>query len=247
MPKWVTQFLLPFLCGLLVLVAFIGLNSFLRAYLHKNERVTIAFSEIECDPPGKLSREEFLTEVQYLANWPDELNLLDPGLPARLHLSFAVHPWVESVERVKIVPPRQVRVVLRHRQPALTIAQTERVVDRHGVLLPLDAADPQLPVLCGNIATPTGHTGQPWGDPAVGSAASVAVMLAPHQQTLHLQRFELSDGLLILSNPLTRVIWGPPGDDKLVEVKLQALLKVVEERGRLDGPEIDLRKVQPAP
>ena len=58
-------------------------------------------------------RDAFLSEVQYQGRWADDINLLEDGLPARLHLLFAVHPWVESVKSVQIVPPRGVRCGLR--------------------------------------------------------------------------------------------------------------------------------------
>ena len=68
----------------------------------------IAFSDIECEPPGKLSREEFLGEVQYLANWPDEINLLDDVArcaSAVLRRSGGWKRW----ESANIMPPRQAR------------------------------------------------------------------------------------------------------------------------------------------
>jgi hypothetical protein len=255
MPKWVTQILAPLACGMLVLFGVIGLNALLRS----QSRSTIAFNKIECEPPPGLSGEEFLAEVQYLANWPDEINLLDDGLAARLRVSFLVHPWVESVERVQIVPPRQVRVLLRYRTPALAVALPDengeawipgrdgktklpgRVVDGGGVLLPLGAADPQLPVLYSSVPPPAGRAGQAWGDPGVAAAASVALLLAPHQEQLNLKAFEILDGVLVLSSDRARVVWGPIDDAASADGKLQAILDVRANRGGLDGWEIDVR------
>src|SRR5581483_3381960 len=147
--------------------------------------------------------------------------------------------WVETVERVQIVPPREVRVTLRYRMPVLAVAPPEgegggkappRVVDRGGVLLPLAAADPALPVLYGSVPPPTGRTGQAWGDRGVAAAAAVAHQLAAHQEQLNLKAFEIVDGVLTVSSERTRVVWGKidetPGDGKL-----QALLDVRTERG----------------
>jgi hypothetical protein len=244
MPKWVTQILAPLLCGVLLLLGVVALNSLLRGYFHDNQRCTIAFSDIEVEPPGKLSCEEFLGEVQYLANWPDQINLLDDGLPA--HLSFAVHPWVESVERVQITPPRQVRVLLRYRIPVLAVSPG-RVVDHNGVLLPLAAADPQLPTLDGKIPPPTAHTGQPWGDAGVVRAAAVAAQLAPYQEQLRLKRFEIANGVLILVGERTRVVWGKgesedSANEPTDEMKLQRLLDLREQFGSLGGRDVDLTR-----
>jgi hypothetical protein len=259
MPKWVTQILAPLACGVLVLFGFIWLNTLVRSHFRTDSRYRIAFADIECEPPAGLSREEFLGEVQYLANWPDEINLLDDGLPARLRLSFTVHPWVESVERVQITPPRQVRVLLRYRTPVLAVVQPDekseawvpsrdgkaklpgRAVDRGGVLLPLAATDPQLPVLYGNVPPPTGRTGQAWGDAGVAAAASVAHLLAPHQEQLNLKSFEIVDEVLIVSSGRARIVWGPINDDASAESKLQAILDVRAKQGGLDGWEVDVR------
>jgi hypothetical protein len=261
MPKWIVQILAPLLCGALLLLGVVALNSFLRAYFRDNQHCTIAFSDIECKPPGKLSREEFLGEVQYLANWPDDINLLDDGLAARLHLSFAVHPWVEAVERVRITPPRQVCVLLRYRAPVLAVAQAEektdawilardgktklsgRVVDHNGVLLPLAAADSQLPVLYGEVPPPTGRAGQPWGDAGVTTAAAVAAVLLPYQEQFNLKDFEIVSGVLILSNKHSSVHWGSLAEQETPqEGRLQALLDILSKRGSLKGWNIDVRR-----
>jgi len=241
MPKWTLQILAPLLCGALLLLGVVGLNSLLRGHFRDKQSCTIAFSEIDCETPGKMSRAEFLEEVQYLANWPDVLNLLEAGLTARLHLSFAAHPWVEQVERVQVTPPRQLRVWLRFRIPMLAIPPG-RVVDRNGILLPLTAADPQLPSLRGKVALPTGHPGQAWGDPGVEAAAQVAALLQPYQEQFKLMDYEIENGILILSNQRTRILWGPMAKDEILfQSRLQALLEMHTKRGHLDGWEIDVR------
>jgi hypothetical protein len=241
MPKGILQIVLPLLWGSLLLLAIVGLNAVLQGHFRAQQRCVISFSEIECEPPGKLSRKEFLDEVQYLANFPDELNLLDNGLAARLHLSFTAHPWVEQVERVAVTPPRQVRVLLRYHIPVLMVPP-DRVVDGKGVLLPLNATDSQLPSLRGKVATPTGHPGQLWGDPAVEAVASLAAFLRPYQEQFKLTDFEIVDGSLILSNQHTRIVWGSISKDEVTrQSRLQALLELHSKRGSLDGWEIDVR------
>jgi hypothetical protein len=265
MRKGLAQILAPVIVGGLLVLGIVALNSLLRGYFHDSQRCTIKFSEIECLPPGKLSREEFLGEVQYLANWPDEINLLDEKLTARLHLSFAAHPWVESVERVRIIPPRQVLVLLRYRTPVLGIPDKDagtapwlpfltkpfvikvpgRVVDRQGIILPLAAIDERVPVLVGNVPPPVGLSGQPWGDPGVVRAAAVASLLAPYQEELQLQRFQIIEGVLILSGERARVVWGKVVNDETANdaadnVKLQRLLEWIQKAGSVENWKCDL-------
>src|SRR5262249_11840426 len=67
-----------------------------------------------------LAAADFLGEVQYLAEWPDRLRLLDPALPRQLADVFARHPWVERVEGVRVEPDRAlVAVRLAYRRPVL--------------------------------------------------------------------------------------------------------------------------------
>jgi hypothetical protein len=248
MRRGITQIGAPLLCGALLLLGVVGLNRLLRGHFHDSQRSKIAFGDIDVEPPGTLSREEFLSEVQYLANWPDEINLLDEQLTARLWLVFAAHPWVEAVERVWIEPPRQVHVRLRYRIAVLTVAPNY-VVDRGGVLLPQAAGDAQLPALAGTVAPPAGHTGQPWGNAGVLRAAAVAALLRPDQEQLQLKRFEIADGLLILSGKRARVVWGKVESDNGAnepsdEMKLQRLFELREKFATLDGRDVDLSRAR---
>jgi hypothetical protein len=107
-----------------LLITLLGLATFLLAILWvgqwTRERITVAFADIECDPPSNQSRAEFLAEVQYLASLPDHLQLHDDNLPSRLAGAFALHPQVEKVQEVKIVPPRRIQVRLIFRTPSRT-------------------------------------------------------------------------------------------------------------------------------
>src|SRR5713226_9754777 len=106
--------------------------------IRDQDRYAFTFADIDCTPPEYQDRASFLAEVQYLAAMPDRLQILDEDLTARLGEAFARHPWVEKVQKVQIVPPRQVQVQLTYRLPVLIVPQGEqtRVVDRHGILLP---------------------------------------------------------------------------------------------------------------
>ena len=161
---------------LLVVVALVLAGKLSLEEIRGRERYQLPFADIECTPPPGQSRDGFLAEVRYLTELPDQLPLLEEGLAARLASAFALHPWVEKVERVEIVPPHRVLVQLVYRTPVLAVRQGEQVraVDRRGILLPTTAITDGLPVFQGKAKPPAGPTGTPWGDPAVEEAARAA-------------------------------------------------------------------------
>lgn len=220
------------------------------------DRYTVAFADIDCPAPPGQKRAGFLEEVQYLAGMPDRLRLLEDGLAERLAAAFGRHPWVETVGRVEVVPPRQVRVELAFRTPVLVVAVSQaaggalvpgRVVDRQGVLLPRSAPVARgLPVLRGNFPAPAGPPGTPWGDPAVTAAARTAAYLRPYRDRLNTTDVQVTEEGIVLSGPLTRVFWGrPPGAEPAGEAsaarKRERLLGFCQSPEGLAGMEYDLR------
>jgi hypothetical protein len=159
--------------GGLFLFGLVGLGKVAWQQLRDREQFTIAFADIECDPPPGQGRADFLDEVQYLAALPEKLRFLDEGLAERLAGAFARHPRVEKVTRVELTAPRRVRVRLVYRTPVLAVrwgGQT-RVVDGMGVLLPRGTPARGLPLFPGRAPPPKTAEGQPWGDAAVEAAA----------------------------------------------------------------------------
>src|SRR5262249_15474475 len=57
--------------------------------IRDSDRYPTAFADIECPPPPIQSCADFLAEVQYLANQPARLHVLDEDLPRRLAVAFA--------------------------------------------------------------------------------------------------------------------------------------------------------------
>jgi hypothetical protein len=147
-----------------------------RARVADLDRYAVNFSDIDCGAPPGLGREEFLSEVQYLAGMGERVRLLEPDLPARLARAFACHPWVERVHRVGLSPPGLVQLRLTFRTPALQVTQggTTRAVDPHGVLLPPSALTAGLPRFRGAASAPSGPSGTHWGDAGVEQAARAA-------------------------------------------------------------------------
>ncbi len=129
------------------------------------------FAAIDCPVPPGTERDAFLREVQYLGGLPDRLPLLDADASTRLAEAFGRHPWVERVERVEIRSASEVVVRLDFRVPKLLVLPFNRVVDRHGVLLPTNAPTDGLPVFTALDAPPPSEAGKPWGDAAIEAAA----------------------------------------------------------------------------
>jgi hypothetical protein len=129
MRTWIVQGVTPVLCGLALLVGVIALGRAARASLHDRAVYTIAFADIDCQPPEGMTRREFLREVQQLSHQTRPLHLLDEELTPRLGRVFAAHPWVESVRSVQIRDARAmtaarrgaVHVELTYRQPVLAV------------------------------------------------------------------------------------------------------------------------------
>lgn len=156
-----------------LLVGLIALGRGTRDDLKQLDRYTIAFSELEVEPPPGQTREEFLLDVQYYGTAPDKLALLDKTLPGRLAALFGLHPWVEKVEKVEVAPPRRVAVQLTYRRPVLAVndGQKIRAVDGRGILLPKSASTFGLPQYQGKARPPVGPVGTRWGDAGVEKEA----------------------------------------------------------------------------
>jgi hypothetical protein len=166
--------------GLLVLLALVAvimglvtLDRALRSELRDDARFRLPFAAIDCAPPEPVARETFLKEVRERSDLPDTVYLLDNDLPRQLAQAFARHPWVSQVERVEILPKRQILVRLRYRRPVLAVefAGQIRAVDGDGVLLPVEARTEGLPRFGGTPFPPAGPAGTHWNDPAVEEAA----------------------------------------------------------------------------
>src|SRR5262249_37699447 len=89
----------------LLLFGLVALGKWAWDQIRSWDRYTVAFTDIACPSPPGQPRADFLDEVQYLAGLPDRLRLLDEDLAPRLAAAFALHPWVERVTGVEVLPP----------------------------------------------------------------------------------------------------------------------------------------------
>ena len=101
----------------LFLLGVLWVHHWTRERIVNLDRYTVPFADVDCPPPPNQTRAEFLAEVQYLGDLPDQLHLLDANLPSRLRDAFARHPAVEKVLEVNVLPTRQVQVRLTYRRP----------------------------------------------------------------------------------------------------------------------------------
>ncbi len=251
--------LLPILCSFLAMAGFVlvlvQVGKWTRERVFHLDRYTVSFADIDCPQPPAQDRSQFLSEVQYLGNLPDQFHLLDADLAERLAEAFTRHPWVENVEEVKIVPPKQVQVRVVFRTAVLFVVPplgggwnppkggtTNRVdgypVDGHGILLRGPIPSQNLPRFETGQA-PTGPAGTPWGDAAVEAAARTAGFLRPYQDQFHVKVIEGGATDLILKGPFAGyILWGrPPGAELAGEAaaaqKLQRLLDFCSHHGGL--------------
>jgi hypothetical protein len=167
--------LLPVLGAAVFLVGLAFLGKLARDHLRHDQRYTIAFADIDCEPPPGTERGDFLDDVQYRSSLPNDLSLLDEDLAERLSGAFARHPWVAKVEAVETSSPRRVHVTLHYRVPVLAVRCDGqlRAVDAQGIVLPATASVTGLPVYQGTAKRPN-PAGSPWGDTEVEAAARAA-------------------------------------------------------------------------
>jgi hypothetical protein len=269
MPKgveqWIVQVVTPILCATALLLGVVTLGRAARAALHDRAGYTVAFHDIDCEPPQGMSRREFLGEVRQFSRQRETLHLLDEDVTARLTQAFAVHPWVESVRCVQIVRwdrrPAGLRVELSYRQPVLAVChagdkvprdsntlRSTRAVDRHGVLLPVSAVHSRLPVLSVDSTAPSGAAGGRCGDRRVSAAAATVAFLKPHLARLHLEDcdIEIVGEEIVFCKPGVRIVWGhAPGHEEAGEapakVKLRRLLDYQAGHDGLESLEHDVR------
>jgi hypothetical protein len=240
MLSWLLAIVAPiaFISG--ALYGVIALGRFASLRIGNHDRVAIA--AVECVPPDGLSREEFLSQVQYLAGLPDNLDPAAGPIPAQLVAAFARHPWVEQVVRVAIRP--KPRVELRYRKPLLAVEQNgeRRAVDGHGVLLPEMKQVGSLPVLIGVHPRPSGSPGMEWGDPLVRDAARTLAYLAENGDDYGVRTIESTADGLVLVTANARITWGhapgaETGNEALADRKRERLMQ-----GKPVGGNVDLRK-----
>ena len=183
---WSAIFVLAFMAGVY------GLWRNVQSNFVDQEEYRISAKQIEVSPRPEWVKTDVVADALSGLSLEGSLNLLDAQLSKRLYDAFAVHPWVEKVQRVTKQYPARVQVDLVYRRPVCMVevvgsprAANGQVlpgellpVDEQGVLLP--AGDfplnvrLQYPRLAAIASSPHGPAGTPWGDPRVHGGAEVA-------------------------------------------------------------------------
>lgn len=221
-------------------------------------------------PPAWL-RSDIKGEVLRDSDLAHTLSLLDDPavVQQRLVDAFEIHPWVHSVERVEIVGPSQIHVVLQYREPVAVVEVaspegTDRfLVDTEATRLPdgdlTEIERSYLPLITSAQGRPM--VGEPWTDLRVIGAVRLAAALrqvweqyrlheiipSPHPEVQRSQRYFVYD---IRSSGGTIVRWGAapdlgPSEESSFKDKLDRLAGYIRQYGPLDsidGPKlIDVR------
>jgi hypothetical protein len=229
-----------------------------QRYVLQSDGITIS------DPPewivGDVRRQ--VIETSGLAG---RLSILDPNFVTTIEHAFALHPWVEKVERIEKHYPPAVHVEVKYRRPVAVIEapQGETAlllpVDAGGIHLPADDVPlirrTYLPRITGFVGQPP--VGRPWDDPRVAGAVELAVRLADVWEALNLTSIVPSALVKVqgdhsyfaydlVNRGGTRIAWGPapqaapPGEDGF-GVKLARLKQCVAQYSAVewvDWPEV---------
>jgi len=227
--------------------------------ISQRENYLLTAERITTTPLPKWIASDVRTEAIHNAALDGRLSVLDDAFAKVVEDAFALHPWVESVDRITKSYPAGAHVDLTYRKPVAVVELVaENVVhlvpiDRHGIHLP-EADVPNmvkryLPRIGGIVDRPP--VGQPWADARVIGAAELAEQLSPQWQSLHLvdilpsARPEYRDDLKyfvfdLITSGGTRVVWGaapgmaPPTEDAFT-AKLQRLRTCAQQHGPLDS------------
>jgi hypothetical protein len=229
-----------------------------QRYVLQADGITIS------DPPewivGDVRRQ--VIETSGLAG---RLSILDPNFVTTIEHAFALHPWVDKVERIEKRYPPAVHVEIAYRRPVavVEVPQGEAAlllpVDAHGIHLPADDVPlirrTYLPRITGIVGQPP--VGRPWDDPRVAGAVELAVRLADVWEALNLTSIVPSALVKVqgehsyfaydlVNRGGTRIAWGPapqaapPGEDNF-SAKLARLKQCVSQYSAVewvDWPEM---------
>lgn len=225
----------------------------------RQENYLLAAERISTTPVPQWITADLLSEVVRDAGLDGRLSLLDDSFTEVIEDAFALHPWVERVERIEKRHPRGVHVELAYRQPVAVVEMSGGdgvlfvPVDRHAVHLPTNdvphVRKRYLPRIGGIVGRPP--VGQQWPDARVIGATQMAERLRSEWEALHLvdilpsarpevrgeHRYFVYD---LVTRGGTRVVWGaspeaePPGEHPF-DSKLSRLKECVEQHGPLNS------------
>jgi hypothetical protein len=164
--------------GLVILVAWLGQMASLQ--LGQRDRYRVPLDRVQFDIPSVLDRKSFLAEVRYVSGLTETLDTADQNLLAMLKPAFEKHPWVEQLDAIDVRPSGEVHLNLRFRTPQLAILwrrtteSENRALDKHGILLPIDAPTTNIPMLLNERAVDFAEAGKAWPEAEVQRAVQLS-------------------------------------------------------------------------
>lgn len=226
----------------------------------------IGLADIELTPLPAWIRSDLKAEALRNASLDPPLPLLDEQLPARLERAFAMHPWIEKVQAVRIGYPAKVQIDVAYRRPVVMVEVASGLMplDATGILLPTVDFTPldtrKYPRLAGIDGAPLAPAGAVWNDPIVLGGAVLANELRELWKAgdLYCLRWvrdpagthDWERHFVLETRPGTRIVWGdPPGrtqsDEPTLAEKRKALAGWITAPGGLEsalkGFTVDLR------
>ncbi len=145
---------------------------------------------------------DLVAEVAKLEQWDEKpISLLEESCCQDIAAAFARHPWVKTVERVRLRPGARVEMEIAFRRPVAMVEAGQGKyypVDADAVLLPpadFSRADIKRYPLIENPSTlPQGPAGSYWGDLMVLGAARLAehLLQAHDGKTTHWEHLNLA-------------------------------------------------------
>lgn len=214
--------LLGLMGGLAVLASVVVVHQYTRDDLQRRGHYALQLAEFQLPAPPGMTRDVFIAEVLYSRGLSGKLDRTDAQLTEKLRHAFAAHPWVEKVTVGDLAGPQPIKLVFR--TPALSVG--ERVLDRHGVLLPLGTKKDGLPLFLAPDLAPAAPSGQPYGDARIVAAAKTLGWLRQQAPELQIQAAHWSSiGLVLKRADSATAIWGyskpdePSPEQKLARLK----------------------------
>lgn len=240
--------------------------------IHASPHFAFDPQQIEITPRPEWIRGDLRRQIIQHGNLTPPTSLLEPDLTRQVAQAFALHPWVERVDRVQKLPTGKVQVDLTYRRPVcmVEVARGLLPVDVQGVLLPSEDFSPvdaeMYPRLIGVETAPLGSIGTRWGDGLVDRGAQLADVLVGVWREFSLRAIAVTNdpataftagepSFDLLTAGGSRIVWGRaptaelPGEP-LAQEKLARLRRHLVQHHSLDGEPLDLRQrdtIEPAP
>jgi hypothetical protein len=226
------------------------------------ERYLLPASAITLNPPPEWVLCDVRSQVIASAGLDRRLSILDKSFLPTIRDAFALHPWIERVDRVEKSYPPAVRIQATYRTPVAAVeipasppATGSQLlpVDRFGVNLPAAEVPAirreYLPRITGVVGPPP--VGQRWEDPRIAGAVEIAARLGEVWDSLHLDEIIPSARPEVLGDRRyfvydlrtqggTRIVWGASPAEALegesdFAVKRQRLERCSQEYGPFDS------------